>query len=902
LRAAASRPNVATVTPLSDNAGAFSAPVFGRGNELPPGYSEASAAKMIRRNALRLYPTVPTGNGYCMYLNRECLNEIGLFDEQSFPRGYGEENDFCMRAVRAGWCHVVDDCTYVFHERSKSFGEAKTDLIKTGRAIVDERYPEYKTAIQVFQNGNSLRLARFQVARALKQSRLQQSGFDRLLYVVSTQTGGTPQTNMDLMKSLGADFEPWLLRCDSQKLVLSRLTDGQLEEVNSHVMEEQIDPICHLSDEYDQIVESWLQFYDFKLVHIRHLAWHSLNLPKIAKRQGCGVVNSFHDFYAACPTVKLLTDGGEFCGGNCIAKPGSCSQDLWKVGMPPLSTGWISHWRERFSEALSWCDAFVTTSESAKSTIIGNLPSLSSKPFYVIPHGRNFEEFKILSRKPRFSEPIRILVPGNINKAKGLLYIEKILNIDSSGLIEFHILGRIDKKSGVKHERIIEHGEYKRDEFAERVEEIRPNFGAVFSIWDETYCHTLTELWSVGIAAFVFDFPTVANRTVESGCGWVLKHDDLDSLYKNIIEIAFNNEEQKKVGLAISQWQSGYGLANTTNMMSGRYLQVYNTVLLGNKNIPLVGVHSGPPKESQHTPHRIVTLTKNEIGRKAIYVRMDESELIAAANERLIDAGFSVMADTNFFKQKAILNSLSTNGIPYTLDVQNLKIFDYTESEIFLNKSMNITTHDPLIRSKLKNAKLSANMLKASVSEGLVRGIPTGNFDAGKQKALFCPIYNSSLEIDDALLCKNNKELCIDYFNGEDIVLHGDIQKAENLTIKYEQKRNFWNYLKIHRHEYNLLILPTQVCDDMLLQGIIDTLGLGCSVITSDLPTIADFLIDVETARLLSNDSDTWNKYFQTDNYLKLIDLQSAANRKKVFDIFDNRKNSARLDSLVFGE
>src|SRR3546814_16309874 len=51
---------------------------------------------------------VPTGNGFCMYIRRAMLEDVGLFDEQAFPVGYGEENDLCMRAIDAGWHHLVD--------------------------------------------------------------------------------------------------------------------------------------------------------------------------------------------------------------------------------------------------------------------------------------------------------------------------------------------------------------------------------------------------------------------------------------------------------------------------------------------------------------------------------------------------------------------------------------------------------------------------------------------------------------------------------------------------------------------------------------------------------------------------------------------------------------------------
>src|SRR5690606_27338712 len=102
-------------------------------NPLPEGVTEEEFAVAFRRRSDALYPSVPTGNGFCMYIRRTALKDVGLLDAEAFPRGYGEENDFCMRALRSGWRNIIDDRTYVFHERNKSFGSEKESLIKQGR-------------------------------------------------------------------------------------------------------------------------------------------------------------------------------------------------------------------------------------------------------------------------------------------------------------------------------------------------------------------------------------------------------------------------------------------------------------------------------------------------------------------------------------------------------------------------------------------------------------------------------------------------------------------------------------------------------------------------------------------------------------------------------------------------
>lgn len=66
-------------------------------------------------------PFVPLVHGFCLSITADVINEIGYFDEEHFPRGYGEENDFCFRAENAGFILAIALDTFVFHAKSKSY-------------------------------------------------------------------------------------------------------------------------------------------------------------------------------------------------------------------------------------------------------------------------------------------------------------------------------------------------------------------------------------------------------------------------------------------------------------------------------------------------------------------------------------------------------------------------------------------------------------------------------------------------------------------------------------------------------------------------------------------------------------------------------------------------------------
>ena len=72
---------IATVTPLSNNATLCSIPEFCQENQLPEGYTLNEFAQLIEERSLHLYPVIPVGNGFCMFIKREVIDSVGLFDE-----------------------------------------------------------------------------------------------------------------------------------------------------------------------------------------------------------------------------------------------------------------------------------------------------------------------------------------------------------------------------------------------------------------------------------------------------------------------------------------------------------------------------------------------------------------------------------------------------------------------------------------------------------------------------------------------------------------------------------------------------------------------------------------------------------------------------------------------------
>ena len=61
----------------------------------------------------------------------------------AFGAGYGEENDLCLRAARAGWRNVLADNAFVVHTGGRSFAGAEGRARRRNMALLLERHPHY---------------------------------------------------------------------------------------------------------------------------------------------------------------------------------------------------------------------------------------------------------------------------------------------------------------------------------------------------------------------------------------------------------------------------------------------------------------------------------------------------------------------------------------------------------------------------------------------------------------------------------------------------------------------------------------------------------------------------------------------------------------------------------------
>ncbi len=166
LRCAYREARIGTVTPFSNNATICSYPWLGWEAGLPGGLSVAALDELFARENADASLELPTGIGFCLLIRRSCLDETGLFDEARFGRGYGEENDFCQRALRSGWRHLLCADTFVYHEGGASFAHERQARAEQAERLLAELHPAYASAVKRFILADGTRVYRERVDRA----------------------------------------------------------------------------------------------------------------------------------------------------------------------------------------------------------------------------------------------------------------------------------------------------------------------------------------------------------------------------------------------------------------------------------------------------------------------------------------------------------------------------------------------------------------------------------------------------------------------------------------------------------------------------------------------------------------------------------------------------------------
>ena len=304
--AAYSAADIGTATPLSNNATVFSYPREDGANPVPDAAATFRFDRLARRANGSAVVEVPTAHGFCVYLRRDCLKEVGLLREDVFAQGYGEENDFCIRARHLGWRHVAAPGVFVAHADGGSFGTAKAQLLSRNLAILNRLHPGYDALIASFRQADPLAEARFRIdALRWRQWRPRKGA---VVLITHARAGGVKRRVAERCQEIAAmGLRPIVLTpgSDANGRACCQLADASGADF-PNLRFNTADGLAELA--------AFLRADKTVRVELHHFVGHDPAILGLAHALDVPYEVVVHDYAWVCPRITLVGPDKRYCG------------------------------------------------------------------------------------------------------------------------------------------------------------------------------------------------------------------------------------------------------------------------------------------------------------------------------------------------------------------------------------------------------------------------------------------------------------------------------------------------------------------------------------------------------------------------------------------------------------
>ncbi len=513
-RAANSANDIGTATALSNNATIFSYPhPLQAACVLDDASWSELAAVALREQAGRTVD-VPTGHGFCMLIRRAILDRQPRLNEK-FGRGYGEENELCLRAADLGYRHVAAIGAFVEHRESVSFGGDKDDLLKLNLPQLEAMFPEYTPTIMEFQKSDELRRARWALD-AYRLRKAADAGVRFALMVENWLGGGTARAARDIEAAVGYGA--------ARKLRLCCNEDGTIElqasepRLQASFLAEETGPLFDLLEAAGVELVVIHQLLGFGAAFIEALGPYAT---------GRRCVYFVHDFYALCPRVNMIDAIGQFCEGadaercaRCVALGGSHEGSRLGELAP-------AEHRALFARALGSMEHLIAPSGDCARQIARVFPELQAT---CVPHPQPQAAFPQHARDGSFDDVVLLGAIGPHKGSAKLLELAQRARLHRPTL-RLHVIGYTDIDRQLKAVgNVMISGRYEAAELPRLLAASRAKLALFLHNWPETFSFTLTEAVMHGLIPLVPDIGAPAERVRAAGFGVVFPF-PIDSLH-----------------------------------------------------------------------------------------------------------------------------------------------------------------------------------------------------------------------------------------------------------------------------------------------------------------------------------------------------------------------------------
>lgn len=545
-RCAESDAGIGTITPFSNNAEICSYPEFCVNTPWPESCDTEPVRAALARAAIPSYPEIPTGVGFCFFIRRRLINVIGVFD-MAFGAGYGEENDFCMRAQKAGFKNVLCDNAFVVHTGGRSFVGRKIEQSMRNMPLLMARHPEYEDKVLRYIALDPVKPIREMAILEEMKAKYPEYG---VLHILHGDGGGTESYARQLMAHSPKDWRHYLA-----------IADDDIWRIEFYAQHEKNVSILTL---VRQQGESWSAFIGsicatlaITLIHVHNIFGSRKGIIETLPKLGIPYGYTVHDLSFGCPTITFLDPKTRYCGGQ--TDDTVCARCL--AQQPDFAHIDITYWRAQHRALVADARFVIAPSQWAAEMFNRYFPDVE---VMVIAHGTSGEQ-----RTPRGLSVIylsgddvpTVAVLGAVGPDKGARRLERLVELARAqkANIRFVLIGYLDKERGPwqsDDSRFLITNRYDPRDMAMLFKYYRARVVLYPSAGPETFSYTLSEAWRAGLPAFVPPIGALAERMKAYPAGWIMSEEEWQSEEKmlerllTLISDQAENELAQKAMLA----------------------------------------------------------------------------------------------------------------------------------------------------------------------------------------------------------------------------------------------------------------------------------------------------------------------------------------------------------------
>lgn len=507
---------VATATPFSNRATICSLPRPQADNDLPDNLTVSDLDLLCAQINANIQVDIPTAVGFCMFIKRQALNEVGFFNEELWAKGYGEENDFCIRAACIGWKHVAACDVFVQHHGAVSFQGEKQARIQKNLSRLNALYPDYPETIARFIRRDPLSEPRSRIVLQL----MKQVAKRHVLHITHAWGGGVQQHVEQLCKSPDKKREGIL--------ILSPTNDGRIEIIQPNgnlTLSLSINTLGNLSAPGCPLI-AYLQELGVIAIHLHHWIGLPAAVWALPKALGVPLDYTVHDYYSVCPRIHFIDYTGQFCEQAPLTR---CE---WCVKAKPFESseiekafiqlgGSVTAWRNFHQDQLQTARSIIAPCHDTANRI---QQSFTLNQVTVKAHDDAVIHFKP-KPLPKSGQQLRVAVVGAIGPNKGYDLLLALIQFaeQQAPHIQFFIVGyTMDDTPFGALTNVQITGKYAPEQLQSLLAELDCHAALFLSPWPETYSYTLSETLYAGLAPIVPELGALGERAAEIGL--VLPH------------------------------------------------------------------------------------------------------------------------------------------------------------------------------------------------------------------------------------------------------------------------------------------------------------------------------------------------------------------------------------------